>query len=122
MDTEARIEREAMIDSLQVGDLVRFRGALRVVRGVNRFAGYRKSKRKPSQVQSIDFSILRCSWTRRPYTVVSRCDLYRVPLEIVKRGFGTEHGPLDVLLQRDIDARGCAPSLLQCCDVIGVTF
>lgn len=122
MDGESRAVREALIDSLEVGDLVMFRGSLRIVRDVGRFQGYRKSKRKPRQVQSVVFSIQKCSWTRRPYTVVSRCELYRVPFAIIKRGFGVEHGPIDVLLNRDVLSTKGSPSILQCCDVIGVTY
>lgn len=113
-----RAEREALIDSLQVGDLVRVNGTLRVVRGLG--IPTPKSSRRKDRAYSVTFSIRRCSWTRRPYTVVSRCALYNVPLEVVVRGYGTERGPLDVLLQADCDAR-TGPSLLECCDVIGVT-
>ena len=108
---QSRIEREATIDSLSAGDLVRRNGRLRVVRDVARKAGGR--------VRSVTFSIQRCSWTRRPYTTVGRSDMYAGTLEVVCRGYGVSRGPLEVLLQRDIEAKGAA-SLLECCDVVGV--
>jgi hypothetical protein len=105
-----REAREALIDSIEDGDLIRLNGTLRVARSVSRREG---------RVKSITFAIRRCSWTRRPYTVVGRTDMYLKPLEIVAKGFGLCHGPLDMFLQSDVEARG-GPSLLQCCDVIGI--
>lgn len=110
--------RKELIDSLEVGDLVRLNGTLRVVRDVSR--GTRKSPLRPEQVYSVTFAIRRCSWTRRPYTVRGRCDLYHADLEVVKKGFGAERGPLEVLLQKDITDRHGHSRLLECCDVIGV--
>lgn len=112
-----RAEREALIDSLQVGDLVRLNGTLRVVRGIGKPTP--KSPRKQDKVYSVTFAIRRCSWTRKPYTVKGRVDLYNIPLEIVRRNFGTVHGPMDCLLQQDCDRRN-GPTLLECCDVIGI--
>lgn len=109
----ARAEREALIDSLETGDLIQLNGRLRVVREVTRF------EKNPDRLRSITMSIQRCSWTRKPYTVRGRADLYYGNLAIVSKGFGCEHGPLDVLLQQQIESRD-APKLLDCCDVVGV--
>lgn len=113
-----RAEREAMIDSLQVGDLVRLNGTLRIVRGIHK--PNPKSTKPHNRVYSVTFSILRCSWTRKPYTVKGRVDMYNVPLEVVQRDYGTMHNPIDVLLQADCENRS-GDTLLKCCDVIGVT-
>ena len=105
-----------MIDSLEVGDLVRLNGSLRVVRDIGRRR--RKSRIDDSQVYSVTFAIMRCSWTRKPYTVRGRCDLYHADLAVVQKGYGTERGPLDVFLQRDLANNG--DCVLKCCDVIGI--
>lgn len=108
-------ERLALIDSLEVGDLIRLNGTLRVVRDVSRPP---KRSSKGYRNYSFTFAILRCSWTHRPYTVRNRVDLYRADLSVVCKGYGAERGPLEVELQREIaDDR---IRLLECCDVIGV--
>ena len=112
-----RLEREALIDSLQVGDLVRLNGTLRVVRAIG--LPTPKSSRRKDRVYSVTFAIRRCSWTRKGYTVKGRVDLYNCPLEVVKRGFGVNNGPLEAMLQEDIENRR-GHALLECCDVIGV--
>jgi hypothetical protein len=116
VETSELSARKELIDSLELGDLVRINGTLRVVRDVSpgRF------KQAQVRVRSITFSILRCSWTRRPYTVKNRCDLYHAKVEVVQKGFGCEHGPIEVVLQEDITKRFYDKSLLECCDVIGV--
>lgn len=113
-----RAEREALIDSLEVGDLVRFNGTLRVVRDLG--IPTPKSSRRKDRVYSVTFAIRRCSWTRKPYTVVSRVAMYNVPFEVVRRGYGTVRGPIDYLLQQDCENRR-GDTLLKCCDVIGIT-
>lgn len=109
-------ERKALIDSLQVGDLIRLNGTLRIVRDLGRRT--RRSPLKSEQVYSITCAIRRCSWTRRPYTTINRCDLYHARLEVVRRGYGTEHGPIEVMLQQEIADDNLR--ILECCDVIGV--
>lgn len=109
------LERKAVIDSLSVGDLIRLNGKLRVVRAIGRRLP--KSHITDEQVYSVTLSIMHCSWTRRPYTVKGRCELYNVPLEVVSRGYGEVRGPLEVLLQKDIEE---GTRILECCDVIGV--
>lgn len=117
IDREAR---KALIDSLEVGDLISLNGRLRIVRDIGRRPN-RKSPLLDDQVYSIVLSIQRCSWTRRPYTVRNRCDLYNENLFIVQKAYGTEHGPLEVMLQDEIEKRsGFDKRILECCDVIGV--
>lgn len=114
----SREQRKALIDSLEPGDLIRLNGTLRVVRDVGRRT--KKSPLRPEQVYSITCAIRRCSWTRRPYTTINRCDLYLVPLEVVRKGYGAEHGPLEVMLQQEIEDKHGDRRILECCDVIGV--
>ena len=105
-----RKEREALIDSLQVGDLIRINNLTRVVRGV--------AHKRGGKVRSITFSIQRCSWTRRPYTVLGRSDLYLCTLHVVKRGYGVQRTGLEALLQKDVEDHNSR--ILECCDVIGM--
>lgn len=108
--TLERLARERLIDSLEVGDLIRLNDKLRVVRGVSKYRGSQRTR-------CVTFAIRRCSWTRRPDTVRNRFDLYRVRLAIVKKGFGLGTDALSVLLQSDIDNN---TKTLECCDVVGV--
>lgn len=108
-----RAEREALIDSLEVGDLVEINGRRRIVREV----AHARSRDR-AQVSHITLSIQRCSWTRRPYTVRNRCDLYLCQMRMVRKGYGAERGPLEGLLQKDIENHNLR--LLECCDVVGV--
>lgn len=105
-DLEAR---HALIDSLEVGDLIRLNSKTRVVRAV----GYKRGR-----VSHIVMSIMRCSWTRRPYTVRCRSDLYKVDLQLVKKGYGISRTELEDLLQQEINDRNLR--MLTCCDVVGV--
>lgn len=108
-----RAAREALIDSLEVGDLVEINGRRRIVRDVSR-----ARPNRPGRVTSVTFSIQRCSWTRRPYTVYGRCDLYLCQMRVVRRGYGDERTLLDRALQSEIEDRN--RRLLKCCDVVGV--
>lgn len=114
-----RVERMELIDSLQVGDLIRVNGALRIVRET-----WGPPKRSPRgwRVYGVVFAIRRCSWTRRPTTSVDRFSLYRIPLEIVRRGYGACRTPLGAKLQAEIHAtRGtCDFGDLRCCHVAKV--
>jgi hypothetical protein len=103
-------EVEAIIDDLRAGDIVAFNRRVRVVREVTRRRG---------RVSHVTFSILRCSWTRRPFTTRNRSDLYHVDLMILVRDYPIDATPLEALLYRDI-MNTREKSVLQCCDVIGV--
>lgn len=115
MSAAGLTERKALIDSLEVGDLISLNGTLRVVRAIGRRRP--KSYLKDWQVYSIGLSILRCSWTRRPVTHKGRCDLYHCDLSVVQKGYGVTHTPIEEILQRDIET---GTRVLECCDVIGV--
>ena len=109
------------IDQLQVGDVIRNRGGFRVVRKVSRLkdpsrGGMRKYNERAGQVNCVTLSILRCSWTKRPYTIVNRYDLsyagytpanFRIRLD----------KPLDIQLAHELESQG---KTMTCCDVIGV--
>lgn len=109
------------IDELQVGDVLRNDGGFRVVREVTRFGhGSRRGVRqfdRLGQVNCITLSILRCSWTKRPYTVMNRYDIvyqgyrpagFRVRLD----------KPIDAQIARALQDR--TEYTMTCCDVVGV--
>ena len=103
-----RVERESLIDSLEVGDLIRINDLKRVVRDVRRRRG---------KVTHITLSIQRCTWTRRPYTVKNRTDLYLCRLDVVTKGYGVGRTELEAMLQKDISDHNL--QLLHCGDVKG---
>jgi len=69
-------------------------------------------------VHSVTFSILHCSWTERPYTVLCRSDL-------ATRGF-TPAGCRVITSKRRLDKRLAATIAnhedrrMTCCDVVGI--
>jgi hypothetical protein len=85
-------------------------GDLRVVRTVTRF--------KCGALRSVCCAIRRCSWTKRPYTVLGLDVLRRCALV---PGVNVAHlaGTLDVELLAAIGADAQRTSL-KCCDVVGV--
>lgn len=107
-----RIAREALIDSLEVGDLIRLNNRARVVRAV--------SKGRDGKTNSIVLSIQAVSWTRKPYTTKVRCDLYLCQLELVKKGYGVGRTELELQLQKDIER--VSPCSLSPFDVVGRVF
>lgn len=104
------------IRRIKVGDVLRSpKGALRVVRAVQHsnipFYGIRTS---------VTFTIMRCSWTTRCYTIYTGNDL-------VQMGYSPTRGK--VPLRKRIDKAiaeefqrpgGIAAVKLHCCDVLGV--
>lgn len=97
---------------LQVGDVVRSgNGALRVVRAIKHCrSGYKTTR------TSVTFSIRRCSWTHRCYTVLTCSDLLtlgyrptRAKVKLRKR--------IDRAIENDFHAD---KPVLTCCDVSGV--
>ncbi len=114
----SREAREALIDSLQVGDLIRRNGTLRLVRHVTRLhegsgrLNRRDGKRYPGRVKSVTFAIRRCSWTGRPVTVIGRVDLYYGTLEIVRRNFPLARSFEEAVLQDEVSLKG--PRVLSC--------
>jgi hypothetical protein len=100
------------IDTLRVGDVVRFKsGKLRTVVGV----GYKDGK-----VSSVGFPILVCSWTGRGYTVLARSDLKIraqcktiVKIDLSKHVVGTK-------LLEECSQVGKDLKLVSCCEIVGV--
>lgn len=86
-------------------------GKLRIIRLV--------ARKKDGRVRSVVFSILRCSWTRRPDVTYGRTDLYCCRLRVVKKGYGCTKTWLERVLQKQIENRH-DERVLECCDVIGV--
>lgn len=108
--TPEHLARTALIDSLEVGDLIRLNSKLRVVRDIGRS--------RKGRITCLVFAISRCSWTRRPFTVYVRTDLYNARLELVKKGYGLGDDFLSAKLQETIADHSIKD--IECCDVIGV--
>jgi len=108
-------ERRDFLLSLEAGDVVRINGKLRVVRRVHRY----QKKYYPPNV-SFWFSILRCSWTNRAYTVKKASDLAHCQIDLVLRNY---HPKTD--LEKTLESEINLPSpgynkAITCCDVVGV--
>lgn len=90
------------IENLQVGDLVKFGANVRKVRAISDNAGMKRSPRY-RRVYSVTFAILRRSWTNRPYTIYSYCDLRAGHIKLVKRGVRLRTTKNERLVQKMID-------------------
>lgn len=96
-------------DKIQAGDIVLFKGTERIVRK----ACYGKN----GLLTYVYFTILRCSWTRRPYTLYQRSELKNNASPTDKK-YKFKAGSIDIELWRDIaDHRR---QKLHCCDVVGL--
>lgn len=102
---------------LQVGDVLRApSGDLRVVRGVSHFAPKRCSLHGATAVTLV---IRRCSWTKKPITVLFGADLNSrgyVPVSVRPRRL---NAPLDKAIAEWLQ-RPEETSPLRCCDVRGL--
>lgn len=97
-----RVTRQ-QVASLRVGDVLRSpSGKLRTIREVGS--------------ASVALSILRCSWTRRPYTVYVASDLIDWSRTGQRRRL---RSPLDRALALELADR--ARRKLTCCDVEGIS-
>lgn len=108
-----REARRRVIDTVEIGDLVRVNTTLRVVRDVTKIG---------DRVRFVTLSILRCSWTRKAYTVYNCYDLSRFPFEIVHRNYGLGSSVIERFLQAEIEAKSSKNRVLECCDVIGLVW
>ena len=99
--------------TLQVGDvLAREHGPWRIVRRVSRY--------DDGDLRSVSFSIRRCSWTHRCYTVYWYNDLRMMGYRkiAVKRRRLTKRIDRQIAAAMNQDA--WTPYILKCCDVEGV--
>lgn len=98
----------ATVQTLQVGDLVRFGSVLRKVRAVTprKKPGHRyRSNVVPLRVWCVTFAILRRSWTNRPYTVYTHYDLTAKHIRLFKRGVRLRTTKTERLVQQEIESR-----------------
>lgn len=95
-------------------DLVRLNGTLRIVRETSI-----KLNKKGKVGGCLTFSIMRCSWTKRPYTVKNVTEIKAAGIELVARNFILKHG-LNKLLNEDVTKKSATEKcVLTCCDVVG---
>lgn len=85
-------------DALRPGDILRTpSGDLRVVRTV--------SKKASGFLWGCTFVIRRRSWTNRPYTVVTRCDLQQRGFKPTGHRYTFKAGTIDAEIYREIKLR-----------------
>jgi hypothetical protein len=99
---------------VQVGSVVReASGRMRMVRSVTRHADGR--------LCAIALTILRCSWTRRCYTVVMANDMRQRGFRLVRVKPRALRSELDKKIARSIAQPAWErPYVLRCCDVEGI--
>lgn len=110
-DNWAGKRKRSWVDDIEPGMVILFKsGALRTAISVSRRAG--------GHVHSVTFAILRCSWTKRPATVLERTDLKTRARCITRARIDLEktHGAQLVLK----DLKDHMAREVKCCDVIGV--
>lgn len=95
---------------VKVGDVLRDPGGnLRVVRRLSRF--------DDGDVRALSFTIMRCSWTGRCYTVKNFTDLLKWEF-VLKRDLPST--ALDRKIARELRNSRRFKQTLSCCDVRGV--
>jgi hypothetical protein len=105
-----RANDPAWFEHLRAGDVLRSRGGtLRVVRTVTR--------KKDGRLWGVSFVIMRCSWTKRPYTIYTFTDL-----KVFRFTYVGARVRLDSELDRKIlrAIRNNGERSLSCCAVRGV--
>ena len=105
---------DELLLSLKPMDLVRLNGRLRIVREASI-----KLNKNGKAGGSLAFSIMRCSWTKRPYTYKNVYDIKALGIELVARNVILKHG-LNKLLNEDFAKGTTEKCVLTCCDVIGI--
>lgn len=103
------------IPRIKKGDVLRSRtGMLRIVRKVSHshipHYGIRTS---------VTFTIQRCSWTTRPYTIYNGNDLRQMGYTPLRGRFHLKT-KFDKTLERDFSAKDAKECVFDCCDVRGI--
>lgn len=104
----------AWIKQIKAGDVLKSRsGALRVVRRVSH-----RGQSLPKT--SVYFTIKRCSWTHRCYTVYNGNDLRIMGFQPVKAR-ATLRKKIDRAIAIEFDRRDAKGAIMRCCDVVGIS-
>lgn len=113
-------ERFALLYSLKPNDVIRLNGSLRVVRTVKWSNKRCRGRRLDARPRGLfTFVILKCSKTRRCYTVYTGTDLAQKPLELIGRGFKSKNEALDAAILANIQ-NPVEHQTLSCCAVHGI--
>jgi len=104
----------AWIKSLREGDVLKARsGKLRIVRRVRHLG--------PSIPKTfVHLTIQHCSWTGRPYTVVTGNDLRQMGFQRVGNARKLLKDQFSRALARDFEASRSTDCQFKCCDVRGI--
>jgi len=109
-------DRHAWIKRIRKGDVLESRsGRLRIVRSVSHsvIPGY-------DIRTTVIFTIMRCSWTTRCYTVYTGNDLVQMGYRPVKARVRLVK-PFDKKIEAEFNRKGNASEcVLRCCDVEGI--
>lgn len=108
---EQRTDLDRLMRDLTPGDIVQVGRNLRTILQV--------SKCSEGWVTHLTFSIMRCSWTRRPTTSMNRVDLHQRKLKLVKKRKLPDDFITHTLI-KDAQQLDGHDTILKCCDVAGV--
>lgn len=111
-----RAARKAFLHSLREGDLIRWRGNLRLIRKiVERTAPGHAPKR------TFVFAKLKCSRYANPVTTYTQSDLYTGDLELVGRNVKLKSFE-SMMVDKCVAQHPREPFLIEQCDVVGMTI
>lgn len=110
-DNWAGKRKRSWVDDIEPGMVILFKsGKLRTAIDV--------VHRPDGALHSVEFAILRCSWTERPGTVIERTALIQRASCITRARVNLSKSPIAQSILRDI--RDVLLRETHCCDVIGV--
>lgn len=118
-------EKYALLRSLKVGDVIAY-GRSRTLRVVRQVSWHRKTgrgvpKNHPYEKGMFYFTIKKCSWTGRCYTVYSSVDLATIPIEVVSRRYVSKMPAFDQAFLNEIGVvKLMNRPLMDCCSVRGI--
>lgn len=108
----------ATVQTLQVGDLVKFGSVPRKVRAIKPRSG--KTGARPRRVWAVTFAILRRSWTNRPYTVYFDSELHAKHIRLVARGVRLRTTKTERLVQQEIEAPNHTARFIRATEMVGL--
>lgn len=114
------------LHSIKEGTLIRMNGSLRLCRRIEWME--RKAKRGMAKKYMHQkkgyfyFTILRCSWTGRAYTIYTSNDMAQADIEIVSHNFKSKMTAFDKAFLAELDSSRTYPCRrnMNCCTVHGI--
>lgn len=112
--------------SIKEGTLIRLNGSLRLCR---RIVWIKRKPKRGLAKRYLDqdkgyfyFTILKCSWTKRAYTIRTSNDMAQAKIEIVATNFNSKMTAFDEAFLAELDSNRTYPFKrnMNCCTVHGI--